>query len=249
MSIVECFILSVIVMAIHYLVAYSPASGRVLVMQRYSDCVSNVVSAKVKAIDWLFLIVLTVPVFIIIYVLVSVCQAILFHSLYFILTLILIWSCTDLIDSNIESAESLLIQRFRCLFVPIFWFCLIGVTATVVVMLMTELAKLNKLDQNCQFLLRKCLGYVNWLPERLFSMSLALVGFFNPAFQVWIKGLYLLPDLDSALVTRCGMAALGEQESVDSTLNQYAQMRLLIFRAFVLWLMVIILFGLAVLIG
>ena len=193
---------------------------------------------------------LVVPILLV----VSILFSILFHMFgllgYSIVSLFLFWYCVDARDlaKRPYAAElspiQWLTQSYATLFAMIFWYALfgpIGLLLYYIVYILHRFACTTDqvVSPGITHAASQTLNILDWVPVRLFTLSLSLVGHFAQMFTVWLK--YLLPGLQSATVVIEACVASVAKSTSDSVV--------MINRALVVWLVVIALVMIGVLLG
>lgn len=128
----------------------------------------------------------------------------------------------------------LIFQRF---FVTLFWFVAFGAPGVVFVS-MLMLAQPIFRDESAGPLARQLHHAINWIPVRLLTLTLALVGNFAQSFAIWLRRVREFEHTDQGLLASSVNASLpGEPDE-----QQPEDLLLLMRRAQILWLVVLALF-------
>jgi len=128
----------------------------------------------------------------------------------------------------------LLFQRF---FVTVFWFVAFGAPGVVMVSLLTLIQPIFR-SEPAGPLAVQMRHAINWIPVRLLTLSLALVGNFAQSFAIWVRRVREFERTDQSLLASTVRAALpGEPEA-----QQPEDLLLLMRRAQIMWLVVLALF-------
>lgn len=132
----------------------------------------------------------------------------------------------------------LLFQRF---FVSLFWYVAFGAPGVMMAALLTQVQPLFRGEPGGPLALQLSHA-VNWIPVRLLTLSLALVGNFAQGFAIWVRRLREFEYVDRALLASAVRSSLpGEPHE-----QRPEDLLLLIKRAQVLWLVILagfIIFG------
>lgn len=128
-------------------------------------------------------------------------------------------------------------QLFQRFFVSLFWYVAFGVPGVVMASLLTLVQPLFRGEPGGALALQLSHA-VNWIPVRLLTLSLALVGNFAQGFAIWVRRLREFEYVDRALLASAVRSSLPgdpyEQKPED--------LLLLIKRAQVLWVVVLAVF-------
>lgn len=121
----------------------------------------------------------------------------------------------------------------------IFWFLLLGPVGATIYRLMHYFA--NEQRQELETQAKLVQNILDWIPARLFGLSLALISHFPSVIAGWLR--YVAGGLASnpVLLTACGFAALGIKESEDLNESEFPEKDLIsvIDRSLLIWLVVI----------
>lgn len=186
--------------------------------------------------------------------LVSILFSVVFHMFglagYGVLSLSFFWYCTDARDlvkqpyNDVQLPSALLSRVYPKLFGLMFWYALFGPVGlalyyTVYTIHSFVHIKENEASRSIIQMADVVLRVFDWVPVRLFTLSLTLVGNFSDMFSVWLKSIFsgLLPISD--LVNPCVQRAA-------TTLSDGINM---VNRALVCWLVVIALVTIGMLAG
>lgn len=120
----------------------------------------------------------------------------------------------DAIEEGVQAGLAyLFLERF---FVAIFWFIAFGAPGVVLVWLVST--ALND-DQQSDAFFHRVKHALYWIPVRLMTFTLALVGDFNRCFPIWLKEVRDFERDDRVLLVTCLKAAVGER-SVENLLPE-----------------------------
>ena len=136
-----------------------------------------------------------------------------------------------------------LLERF---FVAVFWFAAFGAPGVLLAVLVRH-ARIVFVDSSSENSGAASLAVqvhhaINWIPVRLLTLSLALVGNFSHSFAIWLRRIRDFELVDKALLDSALKVSLPENPDAQQPEDVLAMMK----RAQVLWLVVIalaIIFG------
>lgn len=107
------------------------------------------------------------------------------------------------VDNGVQAGMAYLyLERF---FVPVFWFMAFGAPGVLLVWLVTTAGHGECTDAFCQ----RVKQALFWIPVRLMTFTLALMGNFSQCFQVWLEQARDFERDDRALLVTCLKSALG----------------------------------------
>lgn len=154
------------------------------------------------------------------------------HVGYLILSLLLLWYCTDVLILKQTSAEpvattDLFVKSYQKIFAPLFWYFVFGPVG-LVLYIVVALLRAQLPDQK-YFVLTH--GVLDWVPIRLLGLTFALAGNFGAVFKAWIKELFKNVSDNQNQVVIFGDAALPSDPDVVSLLR----------RSLLIWLVVMVL--------
>lgn len=185
---------------------------------------------------------------------VSILFSVVFHVFgmfgYAVVSLVFFWYCIDARDlmkqpySDVQLPTALLSRVYPRLFAPIFWYALFGPVGLSLYYIVYTLHRFvcvedNEASKSIIGVANIVLQVLDWVPLRLFTLSLALVGHFSETFVVWLKfSVSGLQPADNVIKT-CTQRAV-------TTLKDGINMA---DRALVCWLVVIALVTIGRLVG
>ena len=161
---------------------------------------------------------------------------------------------TDIAQLHRHSVEALLYHGFERWFCVVFWFAALGPWAALGYRLARLYIELKA--QVASGNIERVTGFIRlleWLPVRLLALSFALAGNFASSFKAWREQISTGGFSAPVLLRICGIAALGEDEdlacqqtgsadqrqvSIDQGARQMLQLRFLLQRTAVAWLLV-----------
>ena len=147
-------------------------------------------------------------------------------------------------ESMPEAAAGHLMLRARTrLFAPVFWFVLLGPLGAVGYRLAVLARAFGECQDNagpgyCGGATR-LVGWLDWLPDRLMALALALAGHFGAAWRVWTQ---TIAEPPARRLAETGLAALGlppAEAPRDLTAQAVADAHALLRRSLYVWLAVI----------
>lgn len=130
-------------------------------------------------------------------------------------------------------------QSNETLFAVIFWFAVLGPIAALVYRLVERCTHIHGSYPALAKSANQVRAIFDWLPVRLFSILFALAGNFVNTCQFWLD--YLLRDLslNRELIEKSGRIALGLEETVKLTSEDYPQALKLIDRSLIIFLVIV----------
>jgi adenosylcobinamide-phosphate synthase len=179
------------------------------------------------------------------------------------------WSSSEIARQSIEYA---LLQSHRHVFAVLFWFVLLpgpsgAVLYRVAALLADRWSGMTTDREPFGRFARLAFEVIDWLPQRVTATGFAIVGDFEDAVQCWRTQAGLWGDRTAGVVLAAGAGALGvrlgvaAQGSEDGVAGQgdcagaeadvdFMQSAVgLVWRALVLWLLLLFMLGLASLVG
>lgn len=247
MSFLPCFFVLLMILVIHYLSSFSVLARSQTLVKQVMGSIFNVLPPTVRLNEWLCFFAIVLPIVALMYLILVLVQAILSDIGSMLLVGLMLWCFLDINPSGETDPAKLLYNRFSRCFAPILWFICFGLTGFILYIVCCNLVEIEGLGDNLQFLSRKVTAYLNWVPERVLGLALALVGFFHQSFKVWLKGLLTTPNMEQGFLLECAMASLDpKQREKDHQLKCLDE---LLIRALVLWMMVLVFIAFGVLLG
>jgi len=156
------------------------------------------------------------------------------HVGYLVLSLLLLWYCIDAVilkQSSASSTSALFVQSYQKLFAPLFWYFVFGPVGLVLYVTVATL----RTQLSTEKFFGLTLGVLDWVPIRIVGLTFALAGNFGAVFKVWAKNVFQNVADNQNQVKVYGEAAL----STDSTAFN------LVFRAILIWLVIMLLITVA----
>lgn len=129
--------------------------------------------------------------------------------------------------------ECLALATFRDYVTPIFWYLLLGPLAPLGYRLLRDFSRRE--GKSAQPATQRMTHALEWLPARLFALSLALVGDFERTLGVlrsWLARWEASADL---VVASCMVAALGNEQRVAGVSAVLQPVRTLLIRGLLVW--------------
>lgn len=144
------------------------------------------------------LTMLVVPILLVVSILFSVVFHIFGMFGYAVVSLVFFWYCTDARDlvkqpyKDVQLPTALLSRVYPQLFASIFWFALFGPVGLSLYYIVYTLHSFVRIKENdvSKSIIKVAdvvLQVLDWVPLRLYTLSLALVGNFSEMFVVWLK--------------------------------------------------------------
>lgn len=125
------------------------------------------------------------------------------------------------------------LAAFRDYVTPIFWYLLLGPLAPLGYRLLAIFAR--HAEHSAQPAAERMTHALEWLPARLFALSLALVGDFERTLGVLRRWLTRWEEGADRVVSSCLLAALGNEQQVSSTAGILQPVRTLLVRSLLVW--------------
>ncbi len=207
-------------------------------------------SQQMASIPALGLLLLVLPPLLVMILAFNVVEHLVGGVGYWVLTLAWCWYCLDVMNvstvDDITSVRSTVKAYFHRVFSVIFWFLLgpLWLALYVIVMEVSRFGARHSEALRLFGLSDQLLAIMDWVPVRLFGLSLALISHFTRILKLWLSTLHysfsrttdLLGDwVEAALVTLGESTPLGDRLT---TLLEYT---------LVVWLVVAIVFSVATL--
>ncbi len=211
-------------------------------------------------LGWGAIVVIVIAPVIVFAIFAAVLSYLLTPIAYFLLTVLVLWYAMDSRRLNDISHKNtdikvLLLNTYQKLFALIFWVALAGPTGVVFYMLVTHIhyyLRHTRNEEALQPLLRvigKLHGVIDWLPQRLLSLTYALAGHFSLAFKFWSQNFLLGLALQQKQVVEGAFVALGLSPVDKAEKNHIDIAAALIDRGLLIWLVVLALITIARWIG
>ena len=247
MSFLLCFFVLLIVLVIHYLTSVSVSVRSQIFIKQVISFIFNVLPPSIKYNEWLCFLAIILPILVLTYLIFILVQFVLFKIGAMLLAGLLLWCFLEIKSQGETDQAKLLYNRFACCFAPILWFMCFGLIGFVFYIVCYSLSDATGIGDNLQFLLRKVVAYLNWVPERVLGLAIALVGFFHQSFKMWLKGLFTTPNMEQSFLLACAKASLDPKQREND--QQLKCLDELLFRALVLWMMVLVFIAFGVMLG
>ena len=233
MSIWMVFTVLLLVTVSRFYVPVILLSQRRQYFRRYVYLMNDLLFTPFHKNPWVWCAFIAVPPLLLVGVVLSLCDGFVLGK--FVVCVVVLWCSLDCRFDSTKSKESILSDRLYFLFGPIVWFALFGVVGVTTYVIFCELLHTKGVNQKAFRLIEWGMAYLNWIPERLLGISVALVGYFSATFCVWRKGVWQRPSVNLYFLQQCGLSALGGRSSVSEFSDN--EMALVLFRVLVLWLM------------
>ena len=151
---------------------------------------------------------------------------------YAVLSLALLWYCTDshvLRKQNAHVTSDLFLMTYRKIFAPLAWYFIAGPVGLALYFIVTGL-RAQLPDKHYIGLV---MGLLDWVPLRLLGFTFALAGNFVTVFAHWMKTL-ASPLIDNQQeVTVLGKLALGPDHTEQHVME-------LLYRTLSIWLIIMV---------
>lgn len=155
---------------------------------------------------------------------------------------------TDTRELHANMRRAALYTGFQRWFAVVFWFAALGPALALVYRIVHLLGAAASTSPEERALLRRWLGWLDWIPARLLGLAFAVTGNFVNCFRVWREHLLQNGDADALLVTYAGEAVpgaaagsdeLGGEHFVELAANEIRELRDLMRRSAVFWLVML----------
>lgn len=156
------------------------------------------------------------------------------HIGYVILSLLLLWYCTDVValkKSATPLSPQLFLESYQKLFAPVFWYFVFGPVGLVLYVTVVTLRAQLPMEK----FFGLTLGVLDWLPIRVVGLTFALAGNFGVVFKIWMQDVFHTVTDNQNQVVSYGEAAL----SADSTAQG------IVYRTVLIWLVIMVLITVA----
>ena len=169
---------------------------------------------------------------------------------YWMLTLVWCWYCLNIIDvSSVEdmpTARNMVETYFHRVFAVIFWF-LLGPLWLALYIIISDVSNFGKRQDDALKLFSlsdQLLAIMDWVPVRLFGLSLALISHFTKILKLLLATLHYSFSRSGELMgdwVEAALATLDESTPIGDRLT------MLLEYALIVWLVIAIVLGLATL--
>jgi AmpE protein len=173
-------------------------------------------------------LVLVLPLLIAMSVLFTLVYHLLGHAGYLILSLVLLWYCTDVaILKNTAATPTahadLLLRAYQKIFAPVLWYFVLGPIGLFLYAMVAAL----RAQLGTQYLI-VTQGVLDWVPIRLLGLTFALAGNFSAVFAAWLQGLFQpMSDNQNQVIA---LGALAQDDAMP-----------LLRRSLLIWLVIMVL--------
>lgn len=231
------FIIILICLGVQWFCNFSSAVYQGAWSSRYVGWMRQTFSALIQGHGLFLLLTLVLPLVIIVSLVFTLTYHLLGYIGYLILSLLLLWYCTDvtgLRSSSIKahSASELMLQSYQKVFAPLAWYFVCGPLGLTLYVVVTTLRS--------QFPIQKYFvlvsGALDWVPMRLVGLTFALAGNFAAVFKDWMKELLTgISDNQNQVVAWGETALISEKRASVELPDALSLMR----RTLVIWLILI----------
>ena len=163
---------------------------------------------------------LVLPIVIVVSLIFTIVYHTMGHIGYLILSLFLLWYCTDITmlkkGANAESSSDLFLKSYQKLFAPLLWYFVFGPVALALYVVVATLRA--QLPDQHYFVLTH--GVLDWVPIRLVGLTFALAGNFGAVFKIWVKELFQSVRDNQSQVVLFGDAALAADSDALSLMHR-----------------------------
>ncbi|BCA95692.1 membrane protein [Legionella antarctica] len=173
---------------------------------------------------WMILAATVLPIVLVTFIIYTLSCSILFGFLCLILSIILFLYCLGpqnafypVSESSSESSNNTQVGTYfsqvnRQLFSVIFWYILAGPIAVLTYRLVTLCRDISSISQQAEELT----NIAEWIPARVCALLFLMVGNFQRGFMLFTRLFLSKPELNSQLVSSCGLQAvrIGETDEI-----------------------------------
>ncbi|MCL9685653.1 regulatory signaling modulator protein AmpE [Legionella maioricensis] len=170
---------------------------------------------------WMILAATILPIIFVTSIIYFLLHNILFGFLGLILSIVLFFYCLGpqnafypISESSSELPNNTLVGSYfaqvnRQLFSVVFWYILAGPIAVLTYRLITLCRDINSMSQQAD----QVTNILEWIPARLSALLFLLVGNFQRGFILYTRLFFSKPELNSQLLSNCGLQAARTSES------------------------------------
>lgn len=193
---------------------------------------------------WVLLALIVLPIVLLVLIIYLLLHHIIFGLMGFLLSLIIFFYCLGpqnvfypITQSDTKSNQELLEDYFilvnRQLFSLVFWYIIAGPIGALTYRLITLCRDINSIGEQAN----EITDLLEWIPARLTTLLLLLVGNFQRGFSLFARYFFAKPELNSNMLRECGLLAVRTNEAeevpmpVAESLVEYAIIVMLVFIA------------------
>lgn len=154
----------------------------------------------------------------------------------------------DARDLHLQLRRVALYTGFQRWFAVVFWFALLGPAPALCYRLLHLLYAAPGTDIEERPLLARWLYWLDWIPARLLGLAFAVTGNFVECFRVWREHVFVDDDTGELLVSFAAQAVpgaaagsdeLGGEHFIELAANEIRELRDLMRRSAIFWLVVL----------
>ncbi len=219
------------------------------VLPYYSLCYQRF-SQPMASIPMLGLSLLVIPPLLLMILLFTVVEHLVGGIGYWVLTLVWCWYCLDMLDTSsvddIPSARNLAKAYFHHVFAVIFWF-LLGPLWLALYVIVSQVSRFGERQEDALKLFslsNQLLAIMDWVPVRLFGLSLALISHFTKVLKLLLSTLHYSFSRSGELLADWVEAAL---TTLDESMSLSDRLTMLLEYSLIVWLVIAIILGIATL--
>lgn len=169
---------------------------------------------------------------------------------YWTLAMIWCWYCLNMVDTSsvndISSARDMAKSYFHGVFAVIFWF-LLGPLWLALYVIVSQVSRFGERQEDALKLFslsNQLLAILDWVPVRLFGLSLALISHFTKVLKLLLSTLHYSFSRSGELLADWVEAAL---PTLDDSLSLSDRLTVLLEYSLIVWLVIAIVLGVATL--
>src|SRR3989338_8591138 len=214
------FIVILASLAIQWFLNFNSAQYEFHWANKYSQWMMNrKLSVIEKGHGFFTVLFLVLPAVIMVSLIFTIVYHVLGHIGYLILSLLLLWYCTDvamLKKSSAFSAPDLFLKSYQKLFAPLIWYFVLGPVGLALYIIVATLRA--QLPDQKYFVLTQ--GVLDWVHIRVLGLTFALAGNFGAVFKVWASELFKNVSDNQNQVVKFGESALAPDADAMSLLHR-----------------------------
>ena len=170
--------------------------------------------------NWAQLALIVIPILLLVSLAYLVLHHIIFGLVGFVLSIIIFFYCLGPENifypiaqsdhkNEVERIGDYFVQTNRQLFSLIFWFIIAGPIGALAYRLITLCCNLDLVHEQA----KETTDLLEWLPTRVTTLLFLLVGNFQRSYSLFIKFLFVKPELNHEMLRECGLMAVRENEA------------------------------------
>ena len=242
------FILIICIFVQRYMHFYSQSYQVDWVSPFYSFC-NRRFAQQMESIPLIGLALLVLPPLLFVICIFNLFEHLLGVTAYWVLSLVWCWYCLNVFDlsSRIDGVLSLgevAKSYFHQVFAVVFWF-LLGPLWLVFYIVIREVSYFGLRHHGSLVMFsyaRFLLSILDWLPVRLFGLSLALISHFTRLLKLWLSSLYCSLSRTEDLISEWVDVAV---ETLDESMSLGDRLKTLMEYSLVVWLVIALVLAIA----